>query len=82
MFDTARQYQQWGFPSHGRGRRFDPCIAHHSKALKMLRNGISRFEFYSAQSGEHRQNMEPPHGQNPGAMFFACSPTPRLWRPL
>ena len=40
---NARERSGRAFPSHGRGRRFNPCSAHHFKSLFVILN------FYSAR---------------------------------
>jgi hypothetical protein len=72
MIDLATQSVLRECPSHGRGRRFNPCIAHHrNQALSLISAPA-----YSAGFSEHRQNTARKLGRNPGALFPWRSRTP------
>lgn len=55
-------------PSHGRGHRFDPCIAHH--VLRTFPNPLTH------QRAEQRANMRDLLGEIWGNLFSDCSPLP------
>jgi hypothetical protein len=55
MLDVSHETTEWGCPSHGRGRRFDPCIAHHSAAA-------ASYLKYKEKSDQLREN---PVGSRP-----------------